>query len=263
MDMGDFTQHWTKMFNNIHSTFEAMVTTQAVAFEKLEERFDHKLDKINASLSKLQGKSTKQGNNQPSEEDGNDGDDESDEDMDVGRDQDIIILQVLASINHDQTNINLLQDYIRSHMKALLRLPTTQPGHLCEANFPAFTAEEMELFELGSPGAPPAPSIASKTWRVDFSRGMRKCKYNAVAKREFVEHFLSVLKHGSYTERGPVPPNLRNAKMVGNCLETSFKYFRGIWKGALYDKKLRAQGSRRDTVGISFTIDFQSLIENA
>lgn len=78
-----------------------MATTQAAAFEKLEERFDCKLDKINASLSKLQGKSTKQGNNQPSEEDGNDGDDESDEDMDVGRDRDIIILQVLAIMNYD------------------------------------------------------------------------------------------------------------------------------------------------------------------
>jgi hypothetical protein len=106
----------------------------------------------------------------------------------------------------------------------------------------------MELFELGQPGAPPAPSIASKTWRVDFSRGMRKCKYNAVAKREFVAHFLHVLKHGSYTERGSVPPNLRTPKIVGHCLETSIKYLRGIWKGASYDRKLRAQGLRRDTV---------------
>lgn len=135
-------------------------------------------------------------------------------------------------------------------MKALLRLPSTHPNYLCESEFPAFTDEEMGLFELGSPDAPPAPSIASKTWRVDFSRGMRQCRYNAVAKREFVEHFLNVLKHGSYTERGPVPPSLRNAKIVGDCLETSFKYFRGIWRGALYDKKLRAQGSRRDTVSI-------------
>lgn len=84
------------MFNNIHSTFEAMVGTQAVAFEKLEERFNYKLDKINVSLSKLQGKASKHGNDRSPEEDGNDGDDESDEDIDVGRNQDMTILQVFV-----------------------------------------------------------------------------------------------------------------------------------------------------------------------
>jgi hypothetical protein len=96
MDMGDFTQHWTSVFNKVHSTFEGIIATQAVAFGKLEERFDSKLDKINTSLAKLHGKSPKQENHQGSEEDGNDGDDESDED--VGRDQDMIILQVFIRL---------------------------------------------------------------------------------------------------------------------------------------------------------------------
>lgn len=119
----------------------------------------------------------------------------------------------------------------------------------------------MELFDQGDAESPPIPSIADGTWRIDFSRGMRQCKYNAMAKREFVVHFMNALKQGSYTERGAVPERLQNAKQIANCLETSVKYLRGIWKGARRDPKLAAQGSRRDTVRLSLIDIFDYYIK--
>lgn len=135
-------------------------------------------------------------------------------------------------------------------MKAVLRISSTSSKHVCEEEFPAFTDEQMDLFDRGEVGAPPIPSIASKTWRIDFSRGLHNCNYNAVAKREFVKHFLYGLKHGNYTERGPVSQRLRTSKHVGAAFETSVRYLRGVWKGAHRDPKLAAQASRRDTVRI-------------
>lgn len=114
------------------------------------------------------------------------------------------------------------------------------------------TEEELELFDEGTnaPGAPPPPLISQKDFRIDFSRGMKDCSFNRAASHEFVQHFLNALQNGHYTEKGAIPEEYRNNACVSKCLERTCKYIRGIYRGRTYDKKLRAQAQRRDTVSL-------------
>lgn len=115
------------------------------------------------------------------------------------------------------------------------------------------TEEEVRLFdeENNAPGCPPPPLISQKDFRIDFSRGMKKCTFNRAASHEFVQHFLNSLQNGHYTEKGTIPEQYRTNAWVSKCLERTCKYIRGIYRGKTYDKRLRAQGQRRDTVGLT------------
>lgn len=79
---------------------------------------------------------------------------------------------------------------------------------------------------------------------------MKECGFNQAASHEFVKHFLRCLTDGHYTEKGIIPEQYRTHGQVFKCLQMTCKYIRAICRGRTHDKKLRAQGQRRDTVSL-------------